>query len=251
VIDAPALTLLTGSGTSTGSVGTLLISMPPSSQTNRLCLACAWGSERWFLPATLSPRTLPPMDPVVAQRRLDIVWRLVLRSVLLVEGALLIATVTVPMLGRDTDPDDSDPAQTLRVVGGLAAYLGARPSEFGDRDSHPFAVPGGVWLTRILLVVLLVGLLAAATATCRLALESTGRPTRVLARVGGGMLIVSVVLLAMAQTWLSDDHVATPLQPGLLIPLAAGVWLLSATAARAAMDELDSSAGALSDRWSR
>jgi hypothetical protein len=83
------------------------------------------------------------MDPVVAQRRLDVVWRLVLRSVLLVQGALLLATLTVPMLGRDTDTDDSDPAQTLRVLGGLAAYLGATPSEFGDRDSHPFAVPGG------------------------------------------------------------------------------------------------------------
>jgi hypothetical protein len=155
------------------------------------------------------------------------------------------------MLARDTDPDDGDPAQTLHALSGLAVYLGAAPSELGDSDSHPFAVPGGVWLTRILLSALLVGLVAAAIATCRLALDGTGRPTRVMARVGAAMLIVSVVLLAVAQIWLSDDHVATPLQPGLLVPLAAGVWLLSARTAKAAMDELDSTAGALSDRWSR
>ena len=60
-------------------------------------------------------------------------------------------------------------------------------------------------------------------ATCGLAIEGVSRTTRIVARTSGIMLLVGVVLLAVAQIWLSDDHVATPVQPSLLLPLAAGV----------------------------
>jgi hypothetical protein len=182
---------------------------------------------------------LTPDLPDAALRRLDVVWRLLLRSVLLIQVALLLATFAVPMLGRDTDPDDADPARTTRVLPGLLAYVRAQPSEFGDRDRHPLAVPGGVWMTRIALVMLLVALVLVVLATYGLALERVSRSTPIIARIGGILLFAGVGMLAVAQVWLSDDHVATPLQPGLLLPLAAGVWILSVTSARTRMDELD------------
>ena len=46
--------------------------------------------------------------------RLDEVWRLVLRSVLLVEAALLLATLIVPVLGIDRDPDGSPSMRSTR-----------------------------------------------------------------------------------------------------------------------------------------
>ena len=181
--------------------------------------------------------TPDPQDAVL--RRLDVVWRLVLRSVLLIEVALLVASFAAPLLARDTDPDDNDPARTSRLLPGLIAYINATPSQFGDSDRHPIDVPGGVWMTRIVLVLLLVALVMALLATCGLAMRAEPT-TRIVARTSGIMLVVGVVLLALAQIWLSDDHVATPVQPSLLLPLAAGVWLLSVTAARTRMDELDS-----------
>jgi len=183
---------------------------------------------------------LTPDTQDAVLRRLDVVWRLVLRSVLLIEVALLVASFAAPLLARDTDPDDNDPARTSRLLPGLIAYINATPSQFGDSDRHPIDVPGGVWMTRIVLVLLLVALVMALLATCGLAIEGVSRTTRIVARTSGIMLLVGVVLLALAQIWLSDDHVATPVQPSLLLPLAAGVWLLSVTAARTRMDELDS-----------
>ena len=65
------------------------------------------------------------------------------------------------------------------------------------------------------------------------------RSTPIIARIGGILLFVGVGMLAVAQLWLSDDHLATPLQPGLLLPVAAGVWILSLASARTRMDDLD------------
>jgi len=45
---------------------------------------------------------------------LEAVWKLVLRSVLPVEGALVLATLIVPVLGVDRDPDDQPPVRSMR-----------------------------------------------------------------------------------------------------------------------------------------
>ncbi|GAA2103978.1 hypothetical protein GCM10009841_21520 [Microlunatus panaciterrae] len=182
---------------------------------------------------------LTPTSQESVSYRLEVVWRLVLRSALMIEAALLLASLAVPLLGRDTHPEDSDPGVSTRLLASLAAYVTAQPNQFGDRDSPPADVPGGVWMTRIVLVLLLVALILAAVATFGLALDRTGRPTHILARAGGTLLLISVGLLALAQIWLSDDYVATPLQPRLLMPVAAGLWLLSVATAKRRMDELD------------
>ena len=176
-------------------------------------------------------------DPVLRLAgRLDEVWRLVLRSVLLVEAALLLATLIVPVLGIDPDPDSPPPVRSTRLVPGLSFYLTTRFGDFGNTESHPYSVPGGVWLTRITLVLLLAALVVAVVAGVRLSFERTSRSTLILARVGAAVLIASPILLAAAQHWLSNPTLAAPLQPGLLVPILAGVWLLSIAAARSRID---------------
>ena len=168
--------------------------------------------------------------------RLEQVWRLVLRSVLLVEAALLVATLIVPVLGVDRDPGGQSSLRTTRLLAGLSFYLTTRFGDFGSTESHPYSVPGGVWMTRIALFLLLAALVAAAVAAVRLSFENTRRSTLILTRIAGATLIASPVLLAVAQHWLSNKTLATPVQPGLLVPLLAGIWLLSIAAARSRVD---------------
>jgi len=183
---------------------------------------------------------LPPVqtddDVLRLAGRLDEMWRLVLRSVLIVEGALLLATLIVPVLGIDRDPEDPPSARSTRLVAGLSFYLTTRFGDFGNTDSHPYSVPGGVWLTRITLVLLLIALVVAVVATVRLSFERISRSTLIVARVAGAILIASPILMAAAQHWLSNRTLATPVQPGLLVPMLAGIWLLSIAAARSRLD---------------
>lgn len=51
-------------------------------------------------------------------------------------------------------------------------------------------------------------------------------------------LVLVTALLALSQLWLGNDEFATPLQPGLLLPVAAGGWLLSLRRARLSWQEL-------------
>jgi len=169
-------------------------------------------------------------------RRLEAVWQLVLRSVLLVEGALLLAALIVPVLGVDRDPDDPPSVRSMRLVAGLSFYLTTPVGDFGSTDAHPYSVPGGVWLTRITLILLLAALVVAVVATVRLSFELISRSTLILARVGGAILIASPILVGAAQLWLSNRALATPVQPGLLVPILAGIWLLSIAAARSRLD---------------
>ncbi len=168
--------------------------------------------------------------------RLDEMWRLVLRSVLLIQAALLLATLIVPLLGIDRDPDDHPSLRSTRLLPGLSFYLTTRFGDFGNTQSHPYSVPGGVWLTRVSLFLLLAALLAAALATAQLASENAGRRTLIVARISAAALIASPILLGLAQHWLSNRTLATPVQPGLVVPLFAGIWLLSIAAARARLD---------------
>ena len=86
------------------------------------------------------------------------------------------------------------------------------------------------------MVLLLAALVVAVVAGVRLSFERTSRSTLILARVGAAVLIASPILLAAAQHWLSNPTLAAPLQPGLLVPILAGVWLLSIAAARSRID---------------
>jgi len=70
----------------------------------------------------------------------------------------------------------------------------------------------------------------------RLSFERTSRSTLIVAQVSGAVLIASPILLAAAQRWLSNPMLATPLQPGLLVPILAGIWLLSIAATRSRLD---------------
>lgn len=186
-------------------------------------------------------------DP--ASIRLEAIWRTLIRSLVLVQLALLLACLVVPILGADTDPQDqTDPdygqeLRTLTLLRSIGYYLSGTERQFGSSTAHPYSVPGGSTLSIVFLMVLLVLWVLAVVATARLASdrlvsEPGGRVGSRLAMIAGVGLILVTALLTLSQLWLDNDDFATPLQPGLLLPVSAGGWLLSLRRGRLSWQEL-------------
>lgn len=165
--------------------------------------------------------------------RIEAIWRTLIRSLVLVQLALLIACLVVPILGADTDPHDptdSDYGRELRTLTlprAIGYYLTQPKRQFGSSTAHPYSVPGGTTLSIVFLVSLLVLSVLAVIATARLTSDRRGHLGTRLAMITGVGLILITALLALSQLWLGNEDFATPLQPGLLLPASAGGWMLS------------------------
>lgn len=170
-------------------------------------------------------------------RRLEQLWRFVRRSVLLVEAGLLLAALVVPVLSFDTDPDDREPATTLALLPAVVRYVGADATDFGDPGSHPYALSGGLWLTRIALLLLVAAIVLAAVATARLGSWNSSRAAHISGWVGAGLLIGVPLIVLAGQRWLPDDDVETTVGVGLVVSAFAGAWLVSVLRGIDALEE--------------
>lgn len=148
----------------------------------------------------------------------------------LIGAALLLLTFFVPVAAVTTE-GDSGGSEVERFRGfGLAVQLPEFAEDLEDLvENHPYAAPGGLWLTGIGLAVLAAGLVVGAAALVY-AMDSESRRATWIVRIGVGLLIIGALLIAIGLGWYPDgdlDEGEAEVGPaaGLWIPVAAAVWI--------------------------
>ena len=147
---------------------------------------------------------------------------------------LMVTSLLAPVVSLTEGSDMSDETEIRRpLLGAVVLYFEAEVADFGSLSSRPYALPGGLWLTRIGLVLLIVGLLAVAITCWGLLSADISRATRIKIICAGTVLVLGVLLVWLGQAWLPDDEQGTTTDAawGLLVAIGCAVWLWHAVQA--------------------
>lgn len=164
--------------------------------------------------------------------RVDGIVQLVRLQTQFVALALVAATLLAPVAALTADDhggSDGSSAERLSPFG-----LIARMPQFGEEiedltEAHPYAAPGGLWVMGIGVAVLLIGLLATAVAVLTsFDKDSTGAKWIVWTALT--VLVLGSLLVAVGLGWFpdvdaGDDEWRIGPSWGLLIPIAAAIWI--------------------------
>ncbi len=152
--------------------------------------------------------------------------RLLLRSHLVLTYGLLGAALVAPLAvsGADEGSDQRDVHLAAFSLMGKV-FRSTSTGVFGSTESHPHAVPGGVGVLRVSLVLLVVGLVLCAVTMSTLLTQPEGRSWPALA--AGTLLLVAGVGVWVGGLWLPelDGGDAGP-SWGLWVPILAATWVL-------------------------
>lgn len=163
---------------------------------------------------------------------MDGIVQLVRLQTQLVALALLAATLLVPVAA--VTADEHDGSDRLAVDRHHLFGLVARMPDLGDEveglaESHPYAAQGGLVVMGIGVAVLLIGLLATAIAVLT-SLDKDSTRANWIVWTSLVVLVVGALLVAVGLGWFpdinaGDDERAFNPSWGLLVPLAAAIWI--------------------------
>lgn len=126
------------------------------------------------------------------------------RQQVLVAYGLVLASLRVPVVSFVNSPGSIESErETEHLFGAIGEYFGG-DLDIGSRSTYPYAIPGGLSLTRIGLVVVLVGLVAVAvTLLAAHGRRQVDRKPRTTARpyVLRGLLFCGLCQRRMQGTW--------------------------------------------------
>lgn len=149
------------------------------------------------------------------------------RQQVLVAYGLVLASLRVPVVSFVNSPGSIESErETEHLFGAIGEYFGG-DLDIGSRSTYPYAIPGGLSLTRIGLVVVLVGLVAVAV-TCWPRLDELTGKRLALLTAAAIVPLFGVALVWLGQGWLPNDDLGTHAAWGLLVVAGGGIWQLQA-----------------------
>jgi hypothetical protein len=140
---------------------------------------------------------------------------------------LVVASLVAPLTSLVENPDAGDAVEEGRhLFGALGTYFAADATDFGSITGHPYALPGGLWLTRVGLILIVLGLVAVVVTAWMAPREELTAADVARLAVTSTLLLGGVFAVGLGQAWLPDDEVVTSPSWGLLVVIGCVAWHL-------------------------